>query len=229
MPAGHRTRDDRGTLTKATEAICWLVVIDVLLVLASLPTAMVWMLLAQDASNIPLYTASLLFVLPAVAAAFWAWRARAQDFDPVPLSRFLRGYRLNVLDSLKIGVPGVVVLTVLATNITYGEAAGTSFLNVAFVAFAVMVVMVMTRALSILSTFSFRFVDVLRLSVFTLLTMPLRTLSMLSLWVLMAGISVLVGDYAFLFTASLLTLTMYHSERPVISRIRGQFVSDPEE
>src|SRR5699024_4230990 len=170
-----------------------------LLVLASLPTAMVWMLLAQDASNIPLYTASLLFVLPAVAAAFWAWRARAQDFDPVPLSRFLRGYRLNVLDSLKIGVPGVVVLTV------------------------------MTRALSSLSTFSFRFVDVLRLSVFTLLTMPLRTLSMLSLWVLMAGISVLVGDYAFLFTASLLTLTMYHSERPVISRIRGQFVSDPEE
>src|SRR5699024_8195306 len=148
MPAGHRTRDDRGTLTKATEAIYWLVVIDVLLVLASLPTAMVWMLLAQDASNIPLYTASLLFVLPAVAAAFWAWRARAQDFDPVPLSRFLRGYRLNVLDSLKSGVPGVVVLAVLATKITYGGADGTRFLNVRVVAVPWLGVSVRARARS---------------------------------------------------------------------------------
>jgi len=229
MSVQHVTRDDRGTLERVTQALYWFVVIDVLLVVTSAPTVVTWMLLARDASNIPLYTASLLFILPAVAAAFWAWRAWTEDPDPVPLARFLRGYRLNLVDSLKIGVPGLVVLTVLATNITYGEVAGTSALNIAFLLIAAMVAAVMMRSLSLASALSFRFVDILRLSVFTLLTMPLRTLALLSIGVLVAGISLFVGDYAFLFLASVLTFIVCRSEQPVIARIREQFVADPED
>lgn len=229
MTAEHVTPDDRGTLARFTEALYWFVVLDVLLVVTSVPTLAMWLLLARDASNIPLYTASLLFVLPAVTASFWAWRSWTEDPDPVPLSRFLRGYRLNVLDSLKIGVPAMAVLTVLATNIIHGEAAGTSALNIAFLIISVIVAAVMVRSLSIASALSFRFIDVLRLAVFTLLTMPLRTLSMLSLGVLVAGISLFIGDYAFLFVASLLTFTLYQSERPVIARVREQFVARPED
>lgn len=228
MPVEHVTRDDRGTMERVTQALYWFVVIDLLLVVASAPTVATWLLLARDASNIPLYTGSLLFVLPAMSASFWAWRGWTEDPDPVPLKRFLRGYQLNVVDSLKIAVPALSVLTVLATNITYGEAAGTGFLNIAFLIIAVMVSLVMMRALSLSSALSFRFVDILRLSVFTLLTMPLRTLALLSLGVLVAGISLFVGDYAFLFLASVLTFTMYRSERPVTARIREQFVADPE-
>ena len=68
----------------------------------------------------------------------------------------------------------------------------------------------------------------LRLSVFTLLTMPLRTLSLLSLAVLVLGVSLFVGDYAFLFLASALTFVLHHFERPVIERLQEQFVGDPE-
>lgn len=219
-------RDDRGTFARITEGVYWLVVIDVLLVLAALPTLVVWMLLARDASNIPLYTASSLFLLPAVAAAFFAWRKRAGDPDPVPIPRFLRGYRVNLLDSLRIGAPAIAVLTVLGINLTYGGAVGTEFLTIPFAVMAVAVVLLTTRALAIASTFSFRIRDVARLSVFTLLTMPLRTLSMLSIWVAVVGISLFVGDYAFLFTASLLTFVMWHSEKPVIDRVRERFVAD---
>lgn len=228
MTVQNPTRDDRGTLARITDALYWFVVIDVLLVACSAPAIVVWMLLAREASNVPLYAAALVFVLPAMTAALWAWRARTEDPDPVPLSRYLRGYRLNLVDSLKIGVPGIAVLTVLATNITYGEAAGTSVLNIAFALLAVMVAAVMVRALSIASALSFRLTDVLRLSIFTLLTMPLRTLSLFSLAILVAGISLFVGDYAFLFLASALTFVLHHSERPVIERLREQFVADPE-
>lgn len=227
MTVEHRTRDDRGTLARITDALYWLVVIDLLLVVCSAPTIVVWMLLAPEASNLPLYAASLVVALPALTAALWAWRARFEDPDPVPLSRFLRGYRVNLVDSLKIGVPGLAVLTVLGTNITYGEVAGTSALNIAFLLLAVMVAAVMLRAVSIVSALSFRFIDVLRLSIFTLLTMPLRTLSLLSLAVLVAGISLFVGDFAFLFVASALAFVLQRSERPVIARLREQFVGDP--
>jgi len=226
MPVEHRTRDDRGVLAQITDALYWFVIIDLALVVCSAPTIAVWMLLARDASNLPLYAASLALALPALSAALWAWRARAEDPDPVPLRRFLRGYRLNLVDSLKIGVPGLVVLTVLATNITYGDVTGTSALSVAFLLLSVMVALLMTRALSITSTLSFRFIDVLRLSIFTLLTMPLRSLALLSLAVLTVGISLFVGDYAFLFLASVLTFVLQHSERPVITRLREQFTAE---
>lgn len=229
MIVQQATRDDRSTFTRIADALYWFVIIDLLLVLCSAPTIVVWMLLAPEASNLPLYGASLVPVLPAVAAALWAWRARTEDPDPVPLTRFLRGYRLNLLDSLKVGVPGLAILIVLATNVTYGEATGTSALSLAFLLLGLMVGAVMLRALSIVSALSFRFVDVLRLSIFTLLTMPVRTLALLSLAVLIAGISLFVGDYAFLFLASVLTCVFQQSERPVITRLNEQFVAPPQE
>lgn len=228
MTVMHRTRDDRGTLARITEGLYWFAVIDLLLVVTSAPALVVWMLLAQDASNLPLYAASLVVVLPSVSAALWAWRAWTEDPDPVPLARFLRGYRLNLLDSLRIGVPGLAVLTVLATNISYGDAVGTGALNIAFTLLAAMVAVLMMRALSITSALSFRYVDVLRLSIFTLLTMPLRTLALVSLGVLVVGISLFLGDFAFLFLASALTFVLHRSERPVIARLRAEFVRDPE-
>lgn len=220
-----RTTDHRGTLGRLTQAVYWFVVIDVLLVLSILPTALVWMLLARDASNIPLYTASLIFVLPATAAAFFAWRVRADDPDPVPLRAYLRGYRQNIADSLRIGVPAVLALTVLTVNIAFGEVAGTAALRGAFLVMALAVVLLSVRALSIASRFAFRFRDLCRLSVFTLLTTPLRTVSLLSLGVLMAGISVFVGDYAFLFCASLLTYAVWRSEVPVLQTVQERFVA----
>lgn len=223
------TRDDRSTFARLTEGLYWCVVLGVLLVLATLPTLVLWMLLAQAASNLPLYLASAVCVPPALAAALFAWRTQAEDPDPVPARVFWRGYRLNLLDSLQITVPGVVVLTVLATNITFGEAVGTGALSLAFVVLAGMVALVTVRALSIVSAFSFRFRDVLRLTVFTLLMMPLRTLALVSLGVLTAGISVLVGDYTVVLLASVLTFVLYQSERPVLARLRADFVAEDAE
>lgn len=218
-----------GALARVTEALHWFVVQSVLLVIASAPTAVCWLLLAQDASNLPLYALSGICVFPAVAASLWAWRSRRTDTDPVPARRFVHGYRVNFSDSLKIGVPTVVVLTVLLTNISHGEAAGTGALSAAFAVLAGIVVLIAVRALSIASAFSFRLIDVLRLSVFTLMTMPLRTLALISLAVLVLGAVVLVGDYVLLLAAAALTLALGHGERTVLERLRAQFVREGEQ
>lgn len=222
-------RDDRSTMTRIAEAVYWVLVIGLLLVLSMLPTFAAWLLLAQDASNIPLYAASALFVPPALSAALFAWSRRAEDTDPIPAKVFARGYRVNLRDSLSVGVPALLVLAVLSINITSGSVVGTSGLTPLFVVLAVLVLLVAVRALSISSRLGFRLRDVARLSVFTLLTMPLRTLALVSYGVLVVGISLFVGDYAVALLASPLTFALWWSERPVIDRLRRDFVDGADE
>ncbi|MEE1650202.1 hypothetical protein V1260_05295 [Brachybacterium sp. J144] len=219
------TRDDRGTLARVTDAVYWFVLIGLSLAVCCAPTIVLWLLLAQDASNLPLYAVGLLPVAPAVSAALWAWRSRERDPDTVPVARFLRGYRLNLVDSLRVAVPAAALLGILSINVTYGDAVRTSSLNIAFVVLGLAVLLLAVRALSISSALSFRYRDVLRLSVFTLLTMPLRTLSLVSLGVLVVGLSLFVGDYAVVLLASVLTFFLHLSERPVLERLTEQFVA----
>ncbi|MGY5765103.1 DUF624 domain-containing protein [Brachybacterium sp. DNPG3] len=218
------TRDDRSTMTRLTEAVLWLLVIGALLIVTTLPTTLTWMLLAQDASNIPLYAVSALFVPPALAAALFAWSRRAEDLDPVPAKVFLRGYRVNLRDALGIGAPALLLLAILATNVVGGSAVGTGALTPLFVVLAAILLLVAVRALSIASRLGFRLRDLARLSLFTLLTMPLRTLALLSFGVLVGGISLFVGDYAVALLGAPLSFALWWSEQPVISRLRRDFI-----
>ena len=71
MTVQSPTRDDRGNARpdhRLHAPLDWLVVIDVLLVVCSAPAIVVWMLLAPEASNLPLYAAALVVVLPATTA-----------------------------------------------------------------------------------------------------------------------------------------------------------------
>ena len=85
--------------------------------------------------------------------------------------------------------------------------------------------LVLLRALAIVSRFSFRVRDVLRLSVFTLLVRPLSTLALLSLGVLTLGIVLAVGEFLLLATASLLVFALWSSERPVAQLLTVQLTT----
>lgn len=218
-------RPSRSVFTALTEGVYWFVVIDVLLVLACAPTVLIWGLLTPDASRVMLLVLATLPVSPAVSAAQHAWRARSTDGDLIPASRFLRGYRATVVDSLKLALPATAILAVLSANISYGKIIGTASLSSAFLILGVLVLLVLARALTIVSQFNFRFVDVLRLAVFTLFAKPLSTLALLSLGVLAVGLTFTVGGFALLLTGSLLTFALWNSERPVARLLTERFVS----
>lgn len=221
-------RRSRGLFTEITETVYWFLVIDVLIVLASAPTIVLWALIAQGQLNALLFAIASLPLLPAISAALYAWRARSMDQELIPARRYLRGYRVNLLDSLKAGTPVVLVLGLLLFNIANGEAAGTRFLNVVFFALGVVALLLLTRILSIVSVFAFRTIDVFRLAAFTLLTRPLATLALLSLAVLTLGIIVVVGEFLLVVTASLLTFALWVSEKPISQLLNEKFVAEDE-
>jgi len=218
-------RRARGLFHELTEGIYWFLALDVLLVLAAAPTLLLWTMLGQGPLSMFLFALAAIPLLPALAAGLYTCRAWRADGELLPARHFLRGYRLNVLDSLKIGTPLLLVLGVLGVNVTHGEAVGTSSFSPVFLVLGAVVLLLLARALSIVSTFSFRAIDVFRLTAFTLLVRPLRTLALVSLGVLTLGIVLVIGEFLLLATASLLVFALWASERPVAALLAERFVS----
>lgn len=218
-------RRPRGLFLEITEGIYWFLVVDVLLVLASAPTLLLWTMLGTGWLTALWFMLAALPMLPAVAAGLYACRAWREDRELIPARHFLRGYRLNALDSLKVGAPLLLVLGVLGVNLTQGGSAGAGALGAVFLVLGAVALLLLVRVLSIVSTFSFRSIDIFRLAAFTLLMRPLATLALLSLGVLALGIILVVGEFLLLVTASLLAFALWAAERPVAQLLTEQFVT----
>ena len=221
-------RRPRGLFTDLTEGVYWFLALDVLLVLAAAPTLVVWTVMSPGPVSSLLFVLAALPMLPALAAGLYACRSWREDGELIPARHFLKGYRLNAADSLMVGTPVLLVLALLAFNLTYAEGGGTSLLTIVFLVVAAAALLVLARVLSIVSTFSFRVRDVFRLAAFTLLVKPLSTLALLSLGVLVLGIVRLVGESLLVFPAALLVFALWVSERPVTQLLTEQFVSPGE-
>ncbi|TDB87018.1 DUF624 domain-containing protein, partial [Micromonospora fluostatini] len=107
-----------GPLSRGAAHVYTLLVVGVLLVATTLPGLVPLVLLGSDVSNLPLVAACLLPVGPAVSAALYALRHQRPDLtDLRPAALFLRGYRANLGGTLRIWVPLLAWLTVVAVNL----------------------------------------------------------------------------------------------------------------
>lgn len=218
-------RRPRGLFIDLTEGVYWFLALDVLLVLASAPTLVLWTVMSSGPMSSLLFVLGAFPLLPALAAGLYACRAWREERELTPARHVFKGYRLNAVDSLKVGMPVLLVLALLAFNLTSTGGAANRLLTIVLLVASAAALLVLARVLSIVSAFSFRVRDVYRLAAFTLLVRPLSTLALLSLGVLVLGIVLLVGEFLLLFTASLLVFALWASERPVAQLLTEQFVS----
>lgn len=230
MVAEQRTAPYRepgdSPLARVSSVIYWLVALTLLVALAIAPGYLPLMVLERDLSNLPLVAACLVPVGPAYCAAVYALRRRADEDDLRPARAFLRGYRLNVLDALRVWVPALLVLTVLAVNALHVELAAVpaGFELVMLVLGAVVLVWAV-HALTIVALLSFRTRDVVRLAAYYLLAKPLVSLGVLSYLVLAAGVVHVASDWVLVLLGSVLALALLHTERPLLRDLTDRFVA----
>lgn len=214
-----------GLLSRGSSVVYWFLVIEGMLILTTLPGIVVLPLLDRDASNIPLAALALVPVGPAVAGAVFAWRRFLDDRDLSPAAHFWRGYRLNLADALRVWVPTLAVLTVLGINLAHMGTVGVpGVIGPISVVIAVVVVVLATHALVIVSLFSFRLRDAIRLAGFCIATRPLVSLGVVSLVILAAGVVLYGSDVVFVLLASVFTFLLVRNERKVIADVQGRFV-----
>ena len=186
--------------------------------------------LAPDASNIPLAALLLVPVAPAVSAAFFAWRKFDGERDQSPARHFWRGYRLNVLDALRVWIPGLLVLAVLAVNFTHLSSVSLPLLVGTIGGLvAVVVVAWLAHALVVASAFSFRFRDVARMAAYFVFAKPLVSLGAVSFAVLALGVVIVASDWVLVLLASVFTFLVWRNARPLVAEVLRRFIVDAPE
>ncbi|WP_144126264.1 hypothetical protein [Catellatospora sichuanensis] len=220
-------RFGQGVLSRAAALVYSLLVVELLLVASTLPGLVPLVLLARDASNIPLFAACALPLGPAVAAALYALHHHRGDLaDLTPAAAFRRGYRVNAGPVLRVWAPWLLWLTVVAVNLAHLDAAGVPrWWAALLVVLAVAAALWGTNLLVITALFDFRVRDAARLASYFLVCRPAVTVGNLSVLVAAAGLTVLLSEAVLVLFGSVLVLVLLRNCRPMIHQISREYTA----
>jgi hypothetical protein len=224
---GIRRQFGEGPLARVTSAIYCLIAVESQFLLAVAPGLVVLFALDHDTSNTPLALACLLPAGPALSGALFALRRHTGDLtDLRPVAQFWRGYRLNALGVLRLWVPWLAGLAVIGEILTHRAAAQVpGWWAAVLVVIAVVALLWMANALVITSLFTFRAVDVARLSVYFLGRTIGVTLGCLSLLVVAFGVVYLASEVGLAGLAVLFAAALLRVAAPMISRVTENFTA----
>ncbi|MGI5520418.1 DUF624 domain-containing protein [Micromonospora sp. CA-259024] len=226
MSAAHAWRQfGDGPLSRAASRVYILLVVELLLLLTTLPGLLPMLLLGRDPSNLPLVAVLLVPVGPAISAALYALRHQRPDLtDLRPAATFWRGYRANLSGVLRVWVPTLLWLTVLAVNLAYLGAVGLSgWWAVPLVLIGLGVTICAANALVITSLFDFRTRDVLRLAVHFLVRTPGVTVGNALLLAAAAGITAVFSEAVLAMLGSVAVLAFLRISDPMVHLVEKEF------
>lgn len=215
-----------GALGRAASAVYWYLVVELLLVLTSLPGLLALALLDRSVGNAPLVVLCLVPLGPAASAGLFALRERARAEALTPAASFWRGYRLNWADALRVWTPALVALGVVAVPLGNLGAAGVpGWFAPALVVIGAGLLLWSVNALVVVSFFGFRTRDAARLAAYYLAARPLVTLGTLSLLVLAAGVIVLTTEVVFGLLAVVWLAFVLRNAGPVVADVEERFTA----
>jgi hypothetical protein len=231
-PAGQRqtTPFGTGTLARAAALVYTVLVVEALLLACCAPGLVALTLLDRDASNVPLAAACAVPVGPALSAALYALRrtgpAHLDLTDLHPAAAFLRGLRLNTGGVLRIWLPWLAGMTVLAVTLAHRAAAGVpGWWAALLVVLAVAATLWVANALVITSLFSFRTVDVARLAGWFLARTPTVTLANLCLLVVAGGVLLVGTEAGLALLGAALAGLLLRNCRPLVRLVEEEFTA----
>jgi hypothetical protein len=216
-----------GPLGRVTAFIYNLLVVELLFVAAVLPGLVPLALLDRDASNLPLFALCAVPAGPAVAAAVYTLHRRSRDLtDLHPAATFVRGYRINLGDALRVWVPLLAWLTVLGMVLAgFGSAGIPGWWAALLVVVAVGATLWGINALVIASLFTFRTRDLARLAGYFLARTPGVTVGNLCLLILAIAVIGFASEAALVLLAPIFVMFLVQTCRPMIIKVQEEFTA----
>jgi hypothetical protein len=216
-----------GPLAKASALVYTLLVTEGLFLLTTVPGLVLLLLLDHSASNLPLDALCLLPAGPAASAALYALHKRQSDLaDLTPAKAFWRGYKLNAAGALKVFVPWLLVMTMVAMTVAHRAA---SHLPGWWVAMLLVIALIATlwlvNGLVITSLFAFRTVDIARLATWFLGRTPLATLGNVGILVAAAIVTAYGTEALTVLVGSIISLLLLGNSSKMIALVRKDFIA----
>lgn len=167
---------------------------------------------------------ALLPVGPALAAALFAWR-KLDAVGGSAAAHFWRGYRLDVVDAVRVWVPGLVLLFLLSGAFAASFDFQVPLLAAALAGLATAAVTAwVTHALLVAAVFSFRLGDTARIAGYFVLSRATASVRAVALVAIAVGGVLLGAGWLVVLLASVFSLLLWRSQRPVAAEIERRFV-----
>ena len=216
-----------GPLARVSALVYTLLVTEGLFLLTTVPTLGLVLLLDHSASNLPLEALCVLPVGPAASAALYALHKRQSDLaDLTPAAAFWRGYRLNAASALKVFVPWLVVLTMVAMTLAHRAVSHLPGWWVALLlVIAVAASLWLVNALVITSLFAFRTVDIARLATWFLGRTPMATLGNVGILVIAAIVTAYGTEALTVLVGSVISLLLLNNSSKMIALVHKDFIA----
>jgi uncharacterized membrane protein YesL len=215
-----------GALFRFSNTVYWFLATEFYLVVTSLPVVFALVFLERDPSNAVLYAIAGAFLGPAIAAALHCMRKIMREKDLNPTRDFVRGYRLNVLDTLKFWVPAVAVIAILVLNLRSLETQNSpmdAVLQVLMVLVALVGTLWLMNMMVISTAFHFRQRDLARLSVFYLGKTLRITFGNLATLFIAAVLLLLTSDWVLLLCSSLFVYLFALNTADLVAQVEARF------
>ncbi|HEX3514876.1 MAG TPA: hypothetical protein VHT26_12835 [Trebonia sp.] len=216
-----------GPLAKFSALVYTLLVTEGLFLLTTVPTLVLVLLLDHSASNLPLEALCLVPVGPAASAALFALHKRQSDLGQLsPAASFWRGYKLNAAGALKVFVPWLFVMTMVAMTLAHRAASHLPAWWVALLAvIALLATLWLLNALVITSLFAFRTSDVARLSTWFLGRTPMVTLGNVGIGVIAAVVTAYGTEAVTVLAGSVLCFLLLGNSSKLIALVHKDFIA----
>lgn len=161
---------------------------------------------------------------PAWAATLYVMRAYSADRDIEPVRLFLRGYRASWRQALLFWVPYFTLLMVLGLDV-FGPSATRGPLQWLLMVIGAIALIWGSTVLVIVSSFSFRLRDVLRLAVYGLIRSPRWLIADAALLVVTGGLVVVGSEAAAGVMAAPIALFAVLNSRGLRERLQTEFTA----
>ena len=220
----------RSAFARMTAMIYWVIVLEIMFLVATSPGLIASFFVSADLSNFPLFVACLLPVGPALSGLVYSWRRRAIELDLSPAPRFWRGYRLNFVDVMKWWVPFLILVAMggfVATHLSLTFLSESSVWL--FVVLGVLAALWAAHMLILTSVFSFRTRDAARLAVYFFFRCFSTTLLYLSLLVVCFALTYLVGMWLPVLAGSIFSAMYVRAAHTEIYLATDQFTLHEED
>ncbi|MCL1801948.1 MAG: YesL family protein [Promicromonosporaceae bacterium] len=213
-----------GILGKISLAIYWYLVLTLLIVVSSLPAILLLLLLQPVPQNFFLIPLAMIPIGPAISAGLYAVRARYRHEDRGPWRSFVRGYRMNFVAVIKLWIPFLVVLGIIAFTLTFGGFIGLNTpYRIGLSILAALLAAWAGHAIAIATFFNFRSVDVARLATYYLFRKFSATFGVLALLVIMGAAGWYISGAIPGVISGLVIWFLFRNERPVLIDVYQRF------
>jgi hypothetical protein len=214
-----------GPLSRISAFVYTLLVVELMLIVASLPGLVPLFFVVPDLTSIPLVAACAIPFGPALSAAVYALQHRSHELTGLrPMRQFWRGYRLNWRAVLPVWLIGLVWLSVIGITLANFWASGMpTWWAVLLGLIGLLAALWVSNAIVITSLFDFRTVDAIRLAWEMIPRRPVGTLGVLGVLLAAGVVAYATTEIVVGLLGSIFLLLLLGAAGPMIEYVTREY------